>query len=57
MTGAMTTDRDPHEGEARLVLVRHGETEWARDGRHTGPALGLGDLQELPHRPRDAQRQ
>ena len=35
---------------AELVLVRHGQTEWSRDGRHTG----LSDVALTPDGERDA---
>jgi len=39
------------KGQGRLVVVRHGQTEWSRDGKHTGRT----DLPLLPEGERQAQ--
>jgi probable phosphoglycerate mutase len=45
----MAGGRGEVKGAGRLVVVRHGQTEWSRDGRHTGrtdlPLLPEGEAQ------------
>jgi broad specificity phosphatase PhoE len=49
MPGSPTGHAAPGQARARLVMVRHGATEWSRSGRHTGrsdlPLLDEGRLE------------